>query len=217
MKRFLLTILLLIISFLAFAQNGSPDTLSIQAVFDACVQLRNAVESGDSTAIKLAAKRLRACNVNSFRGLTSTDIDVSLNGHLVFDPDFADSLAEGRDVYQQADIYAASEKGENSELWSSAFSKTLVVKAHQSTFCDFEAYGRQELCVVAEFPGKVTMKIHANNDAGFDKTFNDKDDVKLGRMERRSVFQLPDQPHCKVHLEIINCGDKDTSVVVISN
>lgn len=87
----------------------------------------------------------------------------------------------------------------------------------QSTKYSFASKGRQELAVVAEAGGLVTMKIHVTNNSGLDKRYDDIDDVKIGRPQRMTCFDLPANKRNTVELEIINCGDKDCSFVVISN
>lgn len=218
MKRILLATIFLFAGISVFAQSESPDSLSIQSVIDACVSMRDAVASGDKAAIQRSADELRACNTSNFSSLRCKDDTVSsLNGHLVFDDIFADSLAAGHDVYQRADDISRSASTRGQTADGSILTKTCFVKAGGTAKYSFVASGRQELAVVAETGGLLTMMIHVENSAGLDEHHDDTVDVKKGRSYRKTVFNLPRSPRCKVELEVVNCGGKDCSFVVISN
>ena len=61
------------------------------------------------------------------------------------------------------------------------------------------------------------MKVHVTNTAGLDKRFDDTKNVKKGMPQRKTSFELPTDRRNTVELEIVNCGQKDYSFVVISN
>lgn len=201
------------------AQDGSADNMSIDAVFKACIAMRDAVSVNDSAAIKQSAKDLKDAGTTSFSSLRCKDDSISsLNGHLVFDEAFADSIAEGKDVYDKTDDFTrttAAHRGQTAD--GSILTKTCFVKAGKSTKYSFASKGHQELAVVAEAGGLVTMKIHVTNSAGLDKRFDDTKSVKKGMPQRKTSFELPTDRRNTVELEIINCGNKDCSFVVISN
>ena len=215
---------LLIIGLYAFgvlttsAQNFTADSMSIDAVFDACIAMRDAVSSNNSAAIKQSAKDLKAAGTVNFNSLRCNDDSIaSLNGHLVFDEAFADSLANGKDVFDKADDLSRSTAHRGQTADGSILTKTCFVKAGKSTKYSFASKGHQELAVVAEAGGLVTMKIHVSNTAGFDKRYDDTKNVKKGMPQRKTSFELPTDKRNTVELEIINCGKKDCSFVVISN
>lgn len=215
---------LLIIGLYAFgvlttsAQNFTADSMSIDAVFDACIAMRDAVSSNNSAAIKQSAKDLKAAGTVNFNSLRCNDDSIaSLNGHLVFDEAFADSLANGKDVFDKADDLSRSTAHRGQTADGSILTKTCFVKAGKSTKYSFASKGHQELAVVAEAGGLVTMKIHVTNTAGFDKRYDDTKNVKKGMPQRKTSFELPTDKRNTVELEIINCGKKDCSFVVISN
>ena len=216
MRRLFLLSIFSIASLCLFAQES--DSLSIQAAIDACVLMRDAAAAGDDAAIQRSAEELRACSTTEFSGLRSQDTAVSsLNGHLVFDEAFADSLAAGGDAYGNADDISrtATTRGQTAD--GSILTKTCFVKAGQSTKYTFSSRGRQELAVVAESGGLLTMRIHVTNTAGLDKRYDDTEDVRKGRPQRKTVFTLPTDRRNTVELEVVNCGSKDCSFVVISN
>ena len=194
------------------------DSMGIDAAIRACVALRNAVATNDSAAIKQSAEALKTAGTTNFHSLRCRDDSIaSLNGHLIFDEAFADSLAEGKDVYGKADYMnrSSARRGQTSD--GSILTKTCFVKAGKSTKYSFLSKGHQELAVVAEAGGLVTMRIRVTNSAGLDERHDDTKAVKIGLPQRKTSFELPTDRRNTVELEVINCGKKDCSFVVISN
>jgi hypothetical protein len=180
--------------------------------------MRDAVANNDSAAIKQSANDLKAAGTTNFSSLRCKDDSIaSLNGHLVFDEAFADSIAEGKDVYSKADDLNRSTAHRGQTADGSILTKTCFVKAGKSTKYSFASKGHQELAVVAEAGGLVTMKVHVTNSAGLDKRFDDTKNVKKGMPQRKTSFELPTDRRNTVELEVVNCGEKDCSFVVISN
>ena len=218
MKTMCYILLLVFGTLTANSQETCTDSMSIDAAINACIAMRDAVAKKDSSAIKQSAIALKAAGTTSFTSLRCKDDSVaSLNGHLVFDEAFADSLAEGKDVYSKADIMNRSKAHRGQTSDGSILTKTCFVKAGTSTKWTFASKGHQELAVVAEAGGLVTMKVHATNSDGLDKRFDDTKNVKKGMPQRKTSFELPIDRRNTVELEIINCAKKDCSVVVISN
>lgn len=218
MKRYLFFFICLLCSMIVFAQKEKTDSMSIQTAFDACIAMRDAVAANDTAAIRQSASDLKAAGTKNFNSLRcKDDTIVSLNGHLVFDEAFADSLAEGKDVYQKADDMNCTRAHRGQTADGSILTKTCFVKAGKSTKYSFASKGHQELAVVAEAGGLVTMKIHVTNSAGLDRRFDDTKSVKAGLPQRKTAFELPSDRRNTVVLEIINCGKNDCSFVVISN
>ena len=202
-----------------FAQKTITDNFEIQAVVDACIAMRDAAAIGDTAAIRQSGKDLKATGVANFSSLRCKDDSIaSLNGHLVFDEAFADSLASGKTtVYDHADDMNRSTSHRGQTADGSYLTKTCFVKAGKSTKWSFASKGHQELAVVAEAGGLVTMKVHVTNSAGFDQRFDDTKSVKKGLPQRKTSFELPKDKRNTVEIEIVNCGKKDCSFVVISN
>ncbi len=209
---------LIILSCLFAMTSMAQEEMSIQSAIDACMAMRDAVAADDKDGIKQSADRLRECGARQFGSLRCKDDSVSsLNGHLLFDEVFADSLAEGKDVYQQADDISRSGAVRGQTADGSIFTKTCFVKAGGSTKYTFLSKGHQELAVVAEAGGLVTMNIHVTNKAGLDERHNDTKDWKKGRPQRKTTFDLPDNIRNTVELEVFNRSKKDITFVVISN
>ena len=219
MKRITFIILSVLYTFNVSAQETDTDSLEIQAVIDACIAMRDAVAAGDSATIRLSGQALKSTGVTNFTSLRCKDDSIaSLNGHLVFDEAFADSLASGNSsVYDKADDMNRSTAHRGQTTNGSYLTKTCFVKAGKSTKWSFASKGHQELAVVAEAGGLVTMKIHVTNSAGLDQRFDDTKSVKKGMSQRKTSFEWPKDRRNTVELEIVNCGAKDCSFVVISN
>lgn len=219
MKKILLIVLFVFSSFSAYSQDASTDRMEIQDVIDACISMRDAVAAGDTAAIRQSAQDLRMAGATSFNSLRCKDDSIaSINGHLVFDEAFADSLAVGKtSVYDKADAMNRSKARRGQTADGSYRTKTCYVKAGGSTIWTFSSKGHQELAVVAEAGGLVTMKIRVTNSAGLDKRFDDTKNVKIGMPQRRTSFELPTNRRNIVELEVVNCGEKGCSFVVISN
>lgn len=220
MKKIVLIVFSLFCALNISAQEDASEKLGIQTVIDACIALRDAVATGDTVAIRQSAEDLKAAKTVSFNSLRCKDESISsLDGHLVFDEAFADSLAAGNtSVYQQAnDMNNRSSAYRGQTADGSYLTKTCMVKAGQSTKYTFSSKGHQELAVVAEAGGLVTMKIRVTNNAGLDRRYDDTKNVKTGLPQRKTSFDLPTNRRNVVELEIINCGNKDCSFVVISN
>ena len=219
MKKMIITFSIIISALSVSAQVKNTDTLSIDGVMNACVRLRDAVAANDTVSIHQSAEDLRSFVIGDFNGLSCKDDTVgSLKGHLVFDENFADSIVSNRDAFLRSDeINKGSEslRGQNPD--GSIKTKTCFVRAGESTKYTFRAKGYQELAVVAEAGGLVTMKIHVTNRAGLDERHDDTKDVTKGRSHRKTSFDLPTHKTNTVELEVLNCCGKDISFVVISN
>lgn len=219
MKKIVIIVLSILSTFSAYAQEAINENMEIQAVIDACISMRDAVAAGDTATIRQSAQDLRSAGATSFTSLHCKDDSIaSLNGHLVFDESFADSLASGNTaVYDKADDMNRSTAHRGQTANGSYLTKTCFVKAGKSTKWTFASKGHQELAVVAEAGGLVTMKIHVTNSAGLDRRYDDTKSVKAGLTQRKTSFELPTDRRNTVELEVVNCGKKDCSFVVISN
>lgn len=222
-RRFLFTLLCFVGVLSAYSQKYSLDAnyknMIIKDVVDACISMRDAVAANDTLALQKSADELRVIVTKEFTGLSDeNESTLSIDGHLVFDYVFADSLANGIDVYYRTSEMIRSSKikrGQNPD--GSIKTKTLIVPARCSSKHSFRASGYQELAVVPESGGLVTMKIHVTNQAGLNENYDDNKHVSIGESYRARSFELPKKPISTVEVEIINCCDKDISFVIISN
>ena len=130
----------------------------------------------------------------------------------------ADSLAAGNAaIYDRADDMNTSKAHRGQTTDGSYLTKTCFVPAGKSTTWTFGSMGHQEVAVVAEAGGLVTLKIHVTNSGGLDRRYDDTKAVRRGMPQRKTSFELPTSRRNTVEVEIVNCGQKDCSFVVISN
>ena len=217
-----ITILLLLVALLGSfglmaQEEACTNTEEIQIVIDACIALRDAAATGDITALKQAAIALKECKTDMFSELCFNEDSVeSLDGHLVFDEAFADSLAKGRDVYRSANaIYrSATLRGQKN---SGYYTRTFCIKAEKSAKYTFSSKGPQELAVVAESGGLVSMKVHFTDSNGLNEWRIDDTDFKRGRPFRKMAYNPPTRYRYNVELEVFNRSGCDIAFVVISN
>lgn len=221
MKRvffFLLSVMSIVCVYAQDSQDEATDSMSIDAVFDACVSMQTSLESNDTTALTVAAKALKDSKATSFTSLRCKDDTIqSLNGHFVFNDVFVDSLAAGGNPYENADNINRSTTHRGQTTNGSILTKTCIVKAGRSTKYSFASRGVQELGVVTEPGGKVYVKVHVTNTSGLDEWHNDNKSAKDGTRRYKTMFNLPKDKRNTVELEVINKSGKDISFVVISN
>ena len=221
MKRILLAAIFVILTLLSYAQNSIVKNASIQSVVDVFISLRDAASNNNRDEIERLAAQLRESKIAYFPGINCMDsIQGSLNGHLVFSSDFIDELLkDGNDAYDCADEIELkrrdAKRGQTAD--GSIRTKTCFVKAGMSTKYTFSSKGHQELAVVAEAGGLVTMKIRVTNRDGLDVRYDDTKSVKTGLPHRQISFDVPENRRNIVELEVINCAPKDCSFVIISN
>lgn len=184
-----------------------------------CLSIRSALENKNMDELKLANTALKKCEAKAeFRSLRCNDNNIlSLNGHFVYDEVFIDSIIEGKSLYDFADQYA-SERGTRGQKYTgSALMVNKAVKKSSSSKYTFLSRGHQELAVITEPGGMITLRIHVTNKDGLDARYNDTENVVKGQPYRVKSFDLPETQNNKVELEIINCGKKDISFVILSN
>lgn len=210
---------LLVISFsVARAQEIETDSLSIDAVFEACAAMQESLENNDTTALVDAAAKLKEAKAASFTSLRCKDDSISsLNGHFIFNEVFVDRLAADKDAYSNADNINRATTHRGQLTGGRILTKTCLVKADKSTKYTFTSRGRQELGIITEPGGRVYVRVHVTNPNGFDARYNDDKNAVKGTHRYRRAFDLPIERGNTVELEVINRGNKDTSFVVISN
>ena len=210
-KIYIITFLL----YICIGITAQQTTAEVQAVIDACLNLRAAVGSGSSEGLKQANKALIISGVQPFNKLRCRDENVSsLKGHFVFDNVFVDSLIKNRKVYKFAQQYADRSAQRSTSSSGKVFAKTCMVKGKKSTTYTLTAKGTQYIAVVTEPKGLVTLRIH---DKTNDKWYNDTDDVNVGRPSRIQTLELPKDKQNLLEIEIINITKKDISFVIIGN
>lgn len=149
---------------------------------------------------------------------TTLDDTCSYNGHMIFDYGFLSDLGKkGKEIYQQSDAYLRNIKNSGQVLHNSILVKTCYVKGNSTKTYKFTSKGNQELAIVAEYGGLVSVRVHVTNTKGYDKWYGDSTNNCKGEAFKYLSFLCPEIIRCLVTLEITNCTDKDITFAVISN
>lgn len=214
-KRLFLTTFIGFFAMICCKVSGQELSKDMQAVYDACVKMSISIGTGSQTGLQAANTAFKKCDTKDFSSLRCMDHEpLSLDGHFVFDEVFVDSLIAGRNVYKFAQRYASNRTVRGTSSSGKIFSKTGAVRKSSCVKYSFASRGRQELAVVAESGGLITLRVY---DKTHDKWYNDTVDVKKGRPSRILVFNLPENERSLLEVKIINTTQNDISFVVISN
>lgn len=209
-----------IIILLIMAQNvlgQSKLNAEMQKVFDACWALRMAISTGNTAGLKSANEEFKKCKVKDFSSLRPQDSDfVSLNGHFVWDEEFVDSLIAGRNVRIFAQRYAEKRvrRGSSNYNGKRIYIKSCAVKEQGKAKFTFPSSQHQELVVITEPQGKVSLRVYCKKTK---KWYNDDEGVNDGRAFRQQIFDIPEGIKDTIEVEVINRGNDDISFVIISN
>lgn len=210
-KCVILIVLSISLSMALRAQTLTPE---VQVVVDACVSMRAAIGAGNLPALRAASEELKKYDIAYFGNLRPQKGLPSLDGHFIFDAAFADSLIAGRDVYIFAQRYADRSRSKGKPRGAPVMMANFAVAAHSSAHFTFNSKGPQDIAVVTEPGGSVTLKM---TDKKHNLRCNDSTDETEGRPVRQLVFNLPPKEVSTVQLEVINTSDEEISFVIIGN
>lgn len=218
MKSFLF-LLALMTSLSVTAQDVGDD--DFDKVVAAYINLRDAAAISDTIVLKQVAEQLRRYNPSDFKTFhLAEDETMSLNGHIVFDEAFADSLSKGVDIYQQSDSLnrAIGERSVGMQTPRGLLqSKTVIIKANQTASCTFVAKGVKKIAVVAEGGGRVSMTMQGLYKNKRYTQYVDTEKVKKGMPHRTGTLALREDSLSTVLMKIKNCVQKDISIVITMN
>lgn len=211
-KLVFLLCLCLFIGNKAYSQELSTE---MQTVYSACIKMSNAIGTSNKQALRAANTIFKNADTKEFQSLRHIgEKTLSLDGHFVFDDVFVDSLLAGHNVYKFAQRYAQKRTKRGRSAKGNIFTKTCAVKAKSSVKYSFSSKGHQEIAVVTEPGGLVSLRIYDKTNK---KWYNDTTDVKKGKPNRHLIFDLPSDKRCSIEIEIINTSNNDISFVVIRN
>lgn len=218
MKSFLF-LLALMTSLSVTAQDvGDDDFDKVVATY---INLRDAAAISDTIVLKQVAEQLRRYNPSDFKTFhLAEDETMSLNGHIVFDEAFADSLSKGVDIYQQSDSLnrAIGERSVGMQTPRGRLqSKTIIIKANQTASCTFVAKGVKKIAVVAEGGGRVSMTMQGLYKNKPYTQYVDTEKVKKGMPHRTGTLALREDCLSTVLMKVKNCVQKDISIVITMN
>ena len=215
----LLFLLALVTSLSVTAQDVGDD--DFDKVVAAYINLRDAAAINDTVALRQVAEQLRRYDPSDFKTFHLVeDETMPLNGHIVFDEAFADSLSKGVNIYHQSDSLNRA-IGERSVGMQSPRgrlqSKTIFIKAKQTASCTFVAKGVKKIAVVAEGGGRVSMTMQGLYKNKPYTQYVDTEKVKKGMPHRTGALALREDCLSTVLMKIKNCVQKDISIVITMN
>ena len=197
---------------------GDDDFDKVVATY---INLRDAAAISDTIVLKQVAEQLRRYNPSDFKTFhLAEDETMSLNGHIVFDEAFADSLSKGVDIYQQSDSLnrAIGERSVGMQTPRGRLqSKTIIIKANQTASCTFVAKGVKKIAVVAEGGGRVSMTMQGLYKNKPYTQYVDTEKVKKGMPHRTGTLALREDCLSTVLMKVKNCVQKDISIVITMN
>ncbi len=187
----------------------------IKPVFDVCIAIHDAVAVGNNETLRNLNERYKQCEISHFNSLRLIKgEEISLNGHFVFDPVFIDSLVVNRQTYVFAQRYADVARTRGATDRGKIFVKTCVIQPNASFTYSFPARGYQEIAVVTEPQGAISLKVHDTTNG---KWYRDTKAVNEGKPYRALAFELPSNTLNTLNVEITNTADREISFVIISN
>ena len=189
-------------------------SLDMKNAFDACVAIRSAIASGSRQNLVYANNIFKKYDTTPFYSLRRIDDKVlSLDGHLVFNTDFIDSLLAGKDIYPYAQRFSNDFARRGQVAFGNIHIKNCVVGGNNSSKYRFYSKGYQELAIVTEPGGMITLRVY---DKTNDKWYTDTKEIKRGMATRFISFDSGEKK-VTLEIEIINATSKDVSFVVLSN
>lgn len=209
MKKLVFLFLAILATLPIKAQN-----LTIQPAIDACLDMRKAMEKGGADQLlKAAADKLDKAGVTEFGVLKLVGTQPSLDDHYVFNSKFARDLIADRGVIKFARRYRKDSRRGSSTGGSKIYLKNGVAPANGSTKYMLNSRDVQEIAVVTEPNGLVTLRI---TDIDNKQYYHDTKNETAGEPYRVHVLNLPSKP-TTLEIEIINTGSADTSFAIIGN
>ena len=192
---------------------------SVEKIYNFFVSIREIAKDKQYTKLSSFAEEFEKYNLSVFSALRMISGDItSLNGHFIFNKDFLQLCSKGV-LYTNADqcnrktnLLGRGQISTNSILY-----KNFGLKANSSLVFSFSARGHEEIGIVTEPGGAISLKVHVTNSQGLDEWFNTTRNFVEGEPYRKLTFDMPSDVRNTVEVEIINCKNKDVSLVVISN
>lgn len=184
---------------------------------DFFLNIRNNVNKRDLPQLKLLAEyfhNLKLSTFNSIRIIKGES--VNLNGHFIFNEEFMKLYSETQ-TYPDADRCNFRANMARGTTQGALLYRNFGVKAKSSVTLSFASRGNQELAVITEPGGKISLRIHITNNSGLDKTEYSTSNYIEGEPARKWQYNFSNNTRNNVEIEVINCCGQDVSFVIISN
>lgn len=206
------------IALMAVGLSANAQTLSrsMESAIAACQGVSQAIGNSSTAPLKAANKVLKAADIVNFGDLSlKKGKDLDVNGHLIFDEEFLDSLIVNRKVLAFSSRYAKKRSHRGSTGVEGRIRMTTkALKAGQSATWKTVNKGTAEFAVVAEPGGLLTMTIR--NEKGkvlYAETVRN----KQGAPMRKAQLKLPENESTTLLIEVVNHATTDTSFAILKN
>lgn len=184
----------------------------VDKAIDACIGISAAAREGSTTKMKSSLAALRACDASPLV-LRVEGQQGDLDGHMVFDEEYIDSLISNRMVLKEAKRYA---KMRNTRGTGASACRIGTYVADPGASLTFKTSGRGQktVGVVGEPDGMFSMTI---TDKAKKQLYTDTKDVKKGQNSRRATVTLPEKSATTIYITVTNRGKQAKSFALITN
>lgn len=207
---------LLIICFALVSMTSTAIQKSdFEKAYNACIQINTAFEDGyaHSEQLSNAASILRKLKIGALQIRQIKGDLHSLNGHIVFTPNFILDCIDNNSIYAMADEYA---KKQSSYRSGDILMTTVLVKAGCSAqYKISNCHDRVDIGCIAEPNGLFSwvLKVEDAKTHRIIETIKDNIDEVKGRMSRQERIE---GIHYNIIIEITNTSTFDSSFAIIA-
>lgn len=210
------SILAIALTAIGLSANAQTLSRSMESAIAACQGVSQALEHSSTAPLKAANKVLKAADIVNFGDLSlKKGKDLDVNGHLIFDEEFLDSLIVNRKVLSFSSKYAKKRSSRGSTGVEGRIRMTTkALKAGQSATWKTVNKGTAEFAVVAEPGGLLTMTIR---DSKGKVLYAETQNNKQGAPVRKAQIKLPENQSTTLLIEVVNHSATDTSFAIMKN
>lgn len=188
---------------------------TVEQVIDACVSISNGLKTGSDDKLKSGLGALKSHDVKPFSNLRPMSGEtIDLDGHLLFDEEFVDSLIVNRLAMKEARRYAKIRKSRAGGSAKGCRMDTYAIEGGKAVTFKTSARGAKKIAIVGEPDGLFSLRITEKSGKVL---YTDTDDVKTGRSVRVADFKLPENAASTILIEVSNRGKLDKSFAIITN
>jgi hypothetical protein len=142
--------------------------------------------------------------------------ETSVNGHLVFLPEYFNSLITQHQIYKKAEEYQKQAERSSKTRGSEVMIATKTIRKKSTVKYMIRATGTLELGVVSEVDGLVSWKIFVKSSDGRISTYKDNQNEYKGMASRKKKIELG-RGMSIITMEITNTTATDRSYAIIVN
>ena len=190
---------------------------TIDKAFNYFLKVREVVNTGCLSQLSYYTNSFDKYGLTIFPSLKIVKGDtISLN--FIYNEEFI-KLCMRDGIYPDADICNKNAEKSNKGQIQDQFAlyRNLALKAKSSLTLSFPSRGYQEIAVIAEPGGLVSLMIHVTNQKGLDEWHISTNNFNTGEPYRKVPLKLPTDIRNIVEINVSNCTDKDISFVLLSN